>query len=175
MELDAQLSFRDCWDCPAMVVIPPGSFMMGSPPNEAGRDDDEGPQHLVHVPAFSIGKYDVTFDEWDACVNAGGCSKHPSDEDGGRGRRPVIYVSWNDTLQYVRWLSLKTGHTYRLPSEAEWEYAARAGTTTAYYWGDQVGSGNANCDGCGSQWDAHHTAPVGSFTANAFGLHDMLG
>jgi formylglycine-generating enzyme required for sulfatase activity len=102
----------------------------------------------VHVPAFSIGKHDVTFDEWDSCA---GCSFRPSDQGWGRGRRPVINVSWDDAQQYVRWLTQKTGHTYRLPSEAEWEYAARAGTTTVYYWGDDAGRGHANCERCGSQ------------------------
>jgi formylglycine-generating enzyme required for sulfatase activity len=167
--------FRDCPDCPEMVHIPAGSFLMGSPAKENGRQDDEGPQHLVHLQAFSIGKYAVTFDEWDACMAAGGCKSKPSDQGWGRGRRPVINVSWNDAQEYVRWLSSKTGKTYRLPSEAEWEYAARAGTTTAYYWGDEIGRGHANCDGCSSQWDTKQTAPVGSFASNPWGLHDMQG
>jgi formylglycine-generating enzyme required for sulfatase activity len=163
--------FRSCSDiCPEMVVIPSGSFLMG----------DEGAQHRVHVPAFAIGAYDVTFDEWDACVAAAGCSKRPSDGDAedqhwGRGRRPVINVSWNDARQYVRWLTQKTGRTYRLPSEAKWEYAARAGTTARYYWGDTAGMGHANCDGCGGQWSNRQTAPVGSFPANPWGLYDALG
>jgi FimV-like protein len=169
-------SFRDCEDvCPEMVRILAGSFLMGSPEDEAGRFPDEGPLHSVHVPAFAIGKYAVTFDEWDACVGARGCSTKPSDEGWGRGRRPVINVSWDDAQQYVRWLSAKTGHRYRLPSEAEWEYAARAGMTTAYYWGNQIGAGNANCNGCGSQWDNKQTAPVGSFAPNPWGLYDMAG
>ena len=93
----------------------------------------------------------------------------------GRGNRPVIYVSWEDARSYARWLSEQTGKSYRLPSESEWEYAARAGTITAYWWGNEIGSGHANCNGCGSQWDNTKTSPVGSFKANAFGLHDMLG
>jgi formylglycine-generating enzyme required for sulfatase activity len=168
-------SFRDCADCPEMVHMSAGSFLMGSPDKEQGRYEDEDPQHRVQVPAFSIGKYDVTFDEWDACVAAAGCSKHPSDEGWGRGRRPVINVNWDDAQQYVRWLSTKTGRQYRLPSEAEWEYAARAGTTTAYYWGDAIGHGHAICKDCDSQWDNTQTAPVGSFAPNPWGLYDMAG
>lgn len=164
-------AFRDCMECPEMVPIPAGSFLMGSTTNEGDGPD----QHLVHVPAFSIGKYAVTFDEWDACVRAGGCSKKPRDMGWGRGRRPVINVSWNDAQQYVRWLSKRSHHKYRLPSEAEWEYAARAGTTTKYYWGDNIGTGHANCDDCGSAWDDNRTAPVGSFAPNPWGLYDMLG
>jgi formylglycine-generating enzyme required for sulfatase activity len=167
--------FRDCANCPEMVQIPAGSFVMGSPENEKGRDSNEGPQHNVHVPSFSIGKYVVTFDEWDACVAAHGCSTNPSDEGWGRDRRPVIHVSWNDAQEYVRWLTTKTGHKYRLPSEAEWEYAARAGTTTIYYWGNDIGQGHANCKDCLSQWDGNQTAPVGSFAPNPWGLYDMLG
>jgi formylglycine-generating enzyme required for sulfatase activity len=158
-----------------MVQLAGGSFWMGSPDNEAGRSNNEGPRHLVQVPAFAIGKFAVTFDEWDACVGAGGCSTKPSDSGWGRGRRPVINVSWNDAQEYVRWLRMKTGQKYRLPTEAEWEFAARAGTTTAYYWGNEIGVEHANCDTCGSQWDNKQTAPVGSFDHNPSGLYDMLG
>ncbi len=121
-------TFRDCPECPEMVVIPAGNFTMGSPANEPGRYDDEGPRHRVTIPrAFALGRYEVTFAEWDACVQAGGCSRRPDDWGWGRGNRPVINVSWGDAREYVRWLSRKTGQAYRLPSEAEWEYAARAG------------------------------------------------
>ena len=157
-----------------MVVIPAGSFRMGC---VSGVDcfDDEQPIHQVTIPqALAVSKYEVTFAEWDACVSAGGCSHRPNDA-WGRGRRPVMRVSWDDVRGYVRWLSQQTGATYRLLSEAEWEYAARAGTSSAYSWGNQIGSGRANCDGCGSQWDKSQTAPVGSFSPNAFGLHDMHG
>jgi formylglycine-generating enzyme required for sulfatase activity len=167
--------FRDCPDCPEMVHIPAGSFLMGSPENEPARESWDGPQHRVRVPAFSIGKYDVTFDEWDACLAAGGCTPRPSDQGWGRGRRPVINVNKDDVQQYVSWLSRRTGKTYRLPTEAEWEYAARAGTTTAYYWGDAIEGRHANCAGCGSQWDNKQTSPVGSFSPNPWGLYDMLG
>jgi formylglycine-generating enzyme required for sulfatase activity len=168
--------FRDCAECPEMVVIPAGTFTMGSPADEKDRSSDEGPQHGVTIAKpFSLGKYEVTFAEWDACVAAGGCAHRPNDYGWGRGLRPVIYVSWDDAKAYVAWLSRKSGKSYRLPSEAEWEYAARAGTTTRYTWGDDVGRNRANCDGCGSQWDDKQTAPVGSFAANRFGLHDMHG
>jgi formylglycine-generating enzyme required for sulfatase activity/uncharacterized caspase-like protein len=179
-------TFQDCEVCPEMVVVPAGSFEMGSTEAEirqaviGGSDrywaSDELPRHYVSVEqAFAVGKYEVTFSQWDACVPSGGCSHRPGDESWGRGNRPVINVSWRDAQEYVRWLSHETGHEYRLLSEAEWEYAARAGTQTARYWGDGVGHNNANCDGCGSRWDDEQTAPVGSFVPNAFGLHDMLG
>lgn len=168
-------SFRDCTFCPEMVEIPAGSFVMGSPESELDRQDDEGPQHSVSVGRFALGRYEVTFSEWEACVAAGGCSHRPDDWGWGRGSMPVMDVSWEDAQQYVAWLSRSTGHEYRLPSESEWEYAARAGTTTARYWGEEIGSGWAHCRGCGSPWDDSRTAPVGSFSANGFGLHDMLG
>lgn len=97
------------------------------------------------------------------------------DHGWGRGQKPVINISWDDAKAYVAWLSQTTGKTYRLLSESEWEYAARAGTTTAYYWGDKIGINNADCYGCGSQWDGKSTAPVGSFPPNPFGLYDMPG
>jgi formylglycine-generating enzyme required for sulfatase activity len=166
-------SFRDCPSCPEMVVIPAGGFMMGS---EDG-NTDEKPVHKVSIAKnFAVGKYAVTFAEWDACVSDGGCSHKPDDRGWGRDRRPVINVSWYDaTRQYLPWLSLKTGKIYHLLSEAEWEYSVRAGSNTAYSWGDQVGTNNTNCAGCGSQWDNKQTAPVGSFKPNAFGLYDMHG
>ena len=168
-------TFRDCPACPEVVVVPAGSFRMGD--LQGGGVGVEKPVHTVTIgQPFAVGKYEVTFSEWDACVSAGGCNGYrPDDKGWGRGNRPVIYVSWKDAQQYVAWLSRKTGKRYRLPSEAEWEYAARAGTTTKYFWGNGVGRNNANCDGCGSEWDARETALVGSFGANAFGLHDMHG
>jgi formylglycine-generating enzyme required for sulfatase activity len=168
--------FRDCDECPEMVVIPAGSLLMGSPAAEKGRSDQEGPQHEVTLPqAFAVGRYEVSFDEWDACVAAGGRRHKPGEDNWGRGRRPVINVSWLDAQAYVSWLTKKTGKAYRLLSEAEWEYAARAGTTTAYPWGDEPGSRRANFAGSGSQWSGSQTAPVGSFPPNGFGLHDMIG
>jgi formylglycine-generating enzyme required for sulfatase activity len=160
-----------------MIVVPAGQFMMGSPETEKGRQDDEGPQHEVTIAkAFAVSKFAVTFAEYDACVDAGACLKpKPSDSSWGRDNRPAINVSWEDAQRYTGWLSRSTGKTYRLLSEAEWEYAARAGSSTAYPWGDEIGKGNANCTDCGSQWDGKQTAPVGSFKPNAFGLYDMHG
>jgi formylglycine-generating enzyme required for sulfatase activity len=171
-------SFRECAkDCPEMLVIPAGSFMMGSPASETGRLPREGPQHEVTIAKpFAVSKFEVTWDEWGACVKYGDCAQNISDSAWGYGTRPVINVTWEQVKQYVAWLSRMTGRPYRLLTEAEWEYAARAGTNTAYPWGNEIGNGNANCSGCGSQWaDDEKTAPVGSFPANAFGLHDMNG
>ena len=169
----AGTKLRDCPECPEMVVVPSGSFMMGS---EEG-DDDEGPVHrVVFARPFAAGVYEVTFDEWDACVSGGGCGGYrPGDRGWGRGSRPVVNVSWEDAQSYVGWLSRKTGKEYRLLSESEWEYVARSGTRTRYWWGGEIGRNRANCNGCGSQWDDEKTAPVGSFSANGFGLHDVHG
>jgi formylglycine-generating enzyme required for sulfatase activity len=173
-------NFRECaHDCPEMVVVPAGEFMMGSPPDEKGRHGNEDPQHRVFIArAFAVSRFELTFPDWDACVSVGGCLKEGRALDGGwgRGTRPVIYVSWDDAQQYATWLSRMTGKTYRLLSEAEWEYAARAGTTTTYPWGNEIGNGHANCAGCSSQ-DGSNGGPalVGSFSPNAFGLHDMHG
>ena len=175
--------FRDCPDCPEMVVILAGSFMMGSPEHEADRDDSEGPRRCVVLDKpFAVGKYEVTFDEWDACVNNRGCRGYRPKDYWGRGRRPVININWDDAQAYVRWLSRKTGKKYRLLSEAEWEYAARGGAHTSRYWGDDVSRqcAHANGDtfrrwvGCRDRFD-EQTAPVGSFAANPFDLHDVLG
>ncbi len=170
-------SFRDCAQCPEMVVVPAGTFTMGSPADEALRDEDEGPQRQVTIPAaFAVGKFEVTFAEWDACVADGGCDGYqPDDEGWGRGDRPVINVGWNRAQAYLRWLSGKTGQRYRLLTEAEWEFAARGGTATARYWGNQDGVQQATCNDCGNAWDGKSTAPVGTFAPNAYGLHDMLG
>jgi formylglycine-generating enzyme required for sulfatase activity len=167
-----------------MVTIPAGRFAMGSPATEPGHYMERGEQHAVTIPrAFAVGKYEVTFAEWDACVADGGCGGYrPGDNGWGRGNRPVINVSWNDAKSYVMWLSGKTGKLYRLLSESEWEYAARAGTTTPYYWGERASHELANygkdecCDGLAQgadQWV--NTSPVGSFPPNGFGLYDMAG
>ena len=168
--------FQDCPECPEMVVVPPGRFRMGS---TSGRRD-ERPVHLVTIEyTFAVGVYEVTFAEWDACVSDGGCGGYSPKDDargrGHRGSRPVFNVSWEDAQAYVLWLSRKTGGQYRLLSEAEWEYVARAGTTTAYWWGDDIGRNRANCAGCGRRWDSQFPEPVGSFSANPFGLHDVHG
>jgi len=167
-------TFKDCDTCPEMVGIPAGSFMMGSPEDEHGRYKDEGPQHQVFVEEFAIGRFEVTFAEYDAFAQATE-RKKPMDDSWGRGKQPVINVSLVDATAYAVWLSEQTGERYRLPTAVEWEYTARAGSMTVYPWGDDIVSNRANCDGCGSQWDAKQTAPVGSFAPNAWGLHDTVG
>ncbi len=168
--------FQDCAHCPEMVVVTEGEFLMGSPSAEGGRWEDEAPRHRVAIPGpFAVGRYEVTFAEFDACHRDGGCSHAPRDAGWGRGSRPVIHVSWKDAKDYVAWLSETTGRRYRLLSEAEWEYAARAGTDSSYYWGEEPAGGHANCSRCGSDWDGKSTAPVGSLAPNGFGLFDMLG
>jgi formylglycine-generating enzyme required for sulfatase activity len=148
---------------------------MGSPETEHGHEDKEAPQRTIEISRpFAVSKFDVTFQDWDACVSVGGCPTL-SDSKFGRGMRPVINVTWDDAQVYVAWLRRMTGQPYRLLSEAEWEYAARANTTTAYPWGDEIGYGNANCNGCDGQWGGKSTSPVGSFSPNAFGLFDMHG
>jgi formylglycine-generating enzyme required for sulfatase activity len=164
-------TFRDCDVCPEIVVQPGGAFLMGSPENEEGRDTDEGPQHEVTIQPFAIGKHEVTFEEWDACVSAGGCNSYrPDDQGWGRGRRPVINVSWRDARAYCEWLAKETGKPYRLPSEAEWEYAARAGTTTRYAFGDEITEKEANF-----RENVGKTTEVGAYPANAWRLYDMHG
>jgi formylglycine-generating enzyme required for sulfatase activity len=163
-------AFRDLGIAPEMAVIPPGSYLMGSPQGEA----DERPHHKVTIPrAFAAGKYPVTFAEWDAAADAGGVRFRPDDRGWGRGARPVMNVSWNDAQAYIGWLSNKTGFVYRLLSEAEWEYACRANTTTAYYFGDTISRKQARFEtllqGSGK------TDEVGSYPANQFGLYDMHG
>jgi formylglycine-generating enzyme required for sulfatase activity len=167
-------TFRECAkDCPEMVVVPAGRFIMGSPTNENGRDDDEGPQHEVNIQkAFAVSKLAVTNGYLNACVSVGNCPEHRD----GRYWEAVTNVNWSDAKRYAAWLSQMTGKRYRLLSEAEYEYAARAGTQTVYPWGDEIGKGNANCNGCGSRWDRNALmAPAGSFGPNQFGLYDMLG
>ena len=163
--------FRDCADCPEMVMMPAGKFLMGSPSSEPNREEAEIP-HEVSITRFAIGKFDVTFDEWAACANGGGCrtNPEPSDSHWGRGRHPVINVTWNDTQEYVLWISRRTADTYRLLSEAELEYAMRAGTLTPYYTGASINEFQANFDSM-----VGHTHPVGSYPPNAFGLYDMAG
>jgi formylglycine-generating enzyme required for sulfatase activity/type II secretory pathway predicted ATPase ExeA len=171
-------SFRECSQnnyCPEMVVLPAGSFIMGSPADEIFRSDNEGPQHKVAIAKpFAVSKFEVTFNQWDTCVAYGYCERI-SDAGWGRGHRPSIFVSWDAVHRYVAWLSNTTGKSYRLLTESEYEYATRAGTQTAFPWGNEIGKNNANCDGCGSRWDNTETAPVGSFAASGFGLYDMAG
>ena len=166
--------FRDYSDCPEIVVVPAGSFRMG---DLSGAGDRNGkPVHKVIIPkSFGVGKYEVTFSEWLACVSAGACTHRPDDRGWGGGRRPVTDISWKDAKEYLRWLSRITSKPYRLPSEAEWEYMARAGSETRYPWGNDIGNNQANCHGCGSTWSAKRTAPVGQFKPNRFGVYDTVG
>ena len=174
--------FRDCDVCPEMVVVPDGSYMRGlnGPGSCRGRGQEQ-PRHRVIIPRpFAVSKYEVTFDEWEACLADGGCRGHrPFDWHWGRGRRPVINVSWDDARAYALWLTQKTGKPYRLLSEAEWEHAARAGTGGPYHFGDTISADKANFDETFSsrlgRLYRRKTVPVGSFPPNEFGLHDMHG
>jgi formylglycine-generating enzyme required for sulfatase activity len=160
---------------PEMAVIPPGSFLMGADESDTDAYDSEKPQHRVRIARpFAIGRYAVTLEEYDRFCDATG-REQPDDLGWGRGRRPISLVLWDEAVAYCAWLTEQTGRTYRLPTEAEWEYAARAGTVTPYWWGKEIGRGNANCDGGGTQWDNEQTAPVGSFPPNPFGLYDTAG
>jgi len=163
--------FRDCEKiCPEVVVIPAGHYVMGSD------EKAESPRVPVTIAKpFALGRFETTFDEFDACVDAGGCAKKPFDRDWGRGRRPVHTVTLAEIEQYLGWLSKTTGHKYRLPSEEEWEYAARAGTTTKYWFGNIMIAGEVNCRDCATEWSAVKSAPVGSFKPNPWGLYDVHG
>ena len=172
-------TFHDCETCPEMIVLPAGEFMMGSPKRERGRHSDEGPQRQVTIPKpFAVSKYEVTLGQFAEFVRE---TKHKTrncyyPQDGSwrdpgfkqTNNHPVACVSWDDASTYVDWLSAKAGHEYRLLTEAEWEYAARAGTTTAYHFGRTILGDMA-------QYNSDGAAAVGSFPANAFGLHDMHG
>jgi len=152
-----------------MVVVPAGSFTMG------GSTEYDRPAHRVAIDKpFAIGRYEVTFADWQKCMADKACTHNPGDRGWGRDNRPVMDVSWLDAKAYAAWLSKKSGQTYRLPSEAEWEYAARAGTRTPYWWGQDIGSRKANCRECNTG-QAPRTLPVGSFEPNPFGLYDTAG
>jgi formylglycine-generating enzyme required for sulfatase activity/uncharacterized caspase-like protein len=177
----AGTAFRDCDECPEMVVVPPGHFTMGANEITGGAK----PPHSVNIPRqFAAGKFEVTFDEWDACVRERGCAHNPSDQGWGRGRRPAINVSWNDAKEYTQWLSTKTGKSYRLLTDAEWEYVARAGTTATFNTGANIEPAQANYSnysvtlsfaGSATGTPQRQTVPVGSYQPNAFGLFDVHG
>ncbi|MEJ1970439.1 MAG: formylglycine-generating enzyme family protein [Rhizomicrobium sp.] len=195
--------FQECTDCPVMVGIPAGRFVMGSAASEAGHFDNEGPQHTVSVRAFAMAKYDVTSEQFlqflqDTGYKPALCNSILDfgwkGKDSGFARPPVeveppqwpaVCLTWKDAQAYVDWLNAKVraarpganmrGGPYRLPTEAEWEYAARGGTATARWWGDDLGTNNANCNGCGSPYDARVLADVTAFAANPFGLYGVLG
>ena len=163
-------TFRDCNDCTELVVVPPGEFVMGSSDTPY-----EKPERTIAIAKpFAIGRHEVTFAEWDQCANAGACKHLPDDHGWGRGNQPVMNVSWDDTKLFTAWLSQKTGKKYRLPTEAEWEYAARAGTKTPFWWGRDAGQGHAQCGNCVNP-PPQKMAPVGSFRPNGFGLYDTAG
>ncbi|MBI2275941.1 MAG: SUMF1/EgtB/PvdO family nonheme iron enzyme [Dechloromonas sp.] len=162
---------KDCPVCPALIVLPRGAFTMGNSQD----DPSEKPAHQVSInEPFAIGKYEVTVEQWNACAMADACPRIAT-VAGAANNAPVRDVSWDDAKKYVSWLSKLSGKSFRLPTEAEWEYAARGGTTTRYWWGDQMRPGNANCKGCGEPWQQQEPAKVGSFAANSFGAHDMNG
>jgi formylglycine-generating enzyme required for sulfatase activity len=161
--------FKDCADCPEMIALPAGAFRMGS-----NALSYEKPVHLVTIAKpFAIGVTPITLADWSRCVTDGGCKYSPILQNGAP-ERPVTNIGWSDAHEYAAWLSKKTGKSYRLPSEAEWEYAARGGTTTNFYWGNTVGVGNANCADCGANV-GRQSMPVKSFSPNGFGLYDMAG
>jgi len=200
---DSAREFVECIGCPQMVAIPAGKFLMGSPVSEPGRFDSEGPQHVVQVKAFALGKYDITSRQFLSFLAATNYQPAPCNKtlnlgwhSAGRGLSyppseneppdwPAVCLDHKDAQAFVAWLNaqVKAEHPalanragpYRLPSEAEWEYAARAGTTTARWWGEAIGSGDANCNGCGSQWDNRVLARVDAFRPNPFGLYGLLG
>lgn len=184
--------FRDCEDCPTMVVLPAGEYYIGSPEDEEGRGENEGPQKLIKIgQEFAVGKFEITWNEWESCIADAVCTDHkragmggPVDEGMGRGNRPVINVGWDDAQSYVTWLSQKTGQRYRLLTEAEWEFAARAGTSGPYFF-DPKNEQFCNYANSADETDPimgdyclsvdEYTAVVGSRAPNQFGLHDMIG
>lgn len=175
--------FRDFDIAPEMVVIPPGEFLMGSLPTEHGHTPSEGPRHLVRfAKPFALGRTAMTFGHWDAAVACGACDGYSPDDHGwGRGDRPVINVSWNDAQAYVEWLAGATKRPYRLPSEAEWEHAARAGSQTPFWWGKSISADQANYDsrlayggGPKSDW-LSGTVPASCYDTNPWGLFNMHG
>jgi len=191
--------FQDCPDCPQMVEIPPGFYLMGSPLTESGRYQHffgrypvraqiqflnrEGPRRLVRIDhAFALSRYEITFAEWEAAQDdpdwltvTGRPARKPVLDAPDYLKRAVTKIDRNDAEAYAVWMSAKTGQHYRLPTEAEWEYAARAGTTTRYPWGDDIGVNNANCRGCDTVWPETRIGPGGMFPPNNFGLYDMIG
>ncbi|MFL6676354.1 MAG: formylglycine-generating enzyme family protein [Massilia sp.] len=163
-------AIKDCNACPTMLALHPSKFTMGSNSDPTAR-----PAHRVSIQSpFALGKYEVTVDQWDVCVEAGVCPSVPSSADAD-GNLPMRDVSWNEAQLYLKWLGTVSGRPYRLPTEAEWEYAARGGTTTRYWWGEQMRGGNSSCRECGLPWTEDRPPPVGSFVANPFGFYDMTG
>ncbi|WP_417625211.1 formylglycine-generating enzyme family protein [Paremcibacter congregatus] len=180
-ELETGQVFKECDDCPEMVVIPSGKFVMGLNPKvkmPAVYTKFQVPARQVIIPRkFAMGRFEITYAQYLTCFEDGGCSKKPGAFGWGGVKQPLMNASWDQAQEYVKWLSRKTDEKYRLPSEAEWEYGARAGTETVFWWGDAVGEMNAKCKAC-----LHHVSyyleapvPIGNFRPNPFGLYDMLG
>jgi formylglycine-generating enzyme required for sulfatase activity len=190
--------FRECRDCPTMVGIPAGQFLMGSPKTEPGRFDSEGPQHAISIKAFALGKYDITTAQFITFLRSTGHRPPPCNRILGFGwgspggdleqqppEWPAVCLGWNDAEAFIAWLNAEVHKArpalvaakgpYRMPSEAEWEYAARAGTKSVRWWGDAIGVNKANCNGCGSPFDDRLLAAVDAFAPNPFGLYGMLG
>ncbi|WP_172822768.1 SUMF1/EgtB/PvdO family nonheme iron enzyme [Paramagnetospirillum marisnigri] len=170
-------TFQDCPECPQMTILPPGRFYQGSPADEPERNLDEQPRTSIEFrQIIGISTLEATFAQWDACFREGGCTHWLDDKGQGRGRLPVFGVTWDDARQFAAWLNNRPNATcrYRLPTEAEWEYAARGGMTTSRPWGDDLGKGLAACADCGGA-APKAPLPAGSFPANRFGLHDVIG
>jgi formylglycine-generating enzyme required for sulfatase activity len=192
-------AFRDCADCPEMVEIPPGMFFLGSPLFEPGRYEHvwlrrpirrqfkfanrEGPRRLVRIAyPFALARHELTYAEWDRAQDdrdwerlTGLAPRKPDRAEDAAPNWAVTRVDQHDASAYAAWLSAKTGQNYRIPTEAEWEYAARAGSATAYPWSDEIGTDNAACRGCSTKWTADKVGPVGLHAPNGFGIHDMIG
>jgi formylglycine-generating enzyme required for sulfatase activity len=164
--------FRDCTDCPEMVRLPTGSFTMG---DAAARKIESGTHDVKINTPFAASRFEVSFEQWDRCVSGGGCKHRPDDKGWGRGKFPVINVSLEDVIGYLSWLSRKTGQTYRLPSETEWEYLARGGADKRWPWGDQPDGAKMNCRDCGGKWAGRQTAPVDSYVPNGYGVAGAIG
>lgn len=169
--------FKHCDLCPEMIVVPAGEFIMGSPVSEANRGDDESPQRKVIIDYdFAVGIFEITFEQWEYCLNEQGCKHDPIDNGWGRGNQPASNISWIDAKQYTEWLSNKTGYNYRLLTEAEWEYVARAGSTGRFWWGDESPRGKAVCVKCDLTGKTNNMSKtVGSYSSNPFGLFDLHG
>lgn len=168
-------TFRDCKNCPQMIVIPKGSFMMGDIQG-AGDPDEQYIHKVTFENDFAVGKFEITFDEWKVCVDDGACPavNYGSDSEWGEGKRPVIHAFHKEAFIYTEWLSKKTGRQYRLLSESEFEYVARAGSQTKFFWGNEIDVNLANCTDCLSNWK-RGTDIVGTFEPNKFGVYEILG
>ena len=163
-------TFQDCETCPKMIVIPGGKYTMG---DDKGKKNQRPARQVTIKGPLAISIYEVTWDEYSVCLEEGACKREPDAHKWGKGKRPAINMSFDEAVTFTKWLAKKTGRPYRLLSETEWEYAARAGTSTGYWWGDKLKKKYANCRKCGTKWSGKKTAPVGSFKPNPWGIYDM--